>query len=112
MDFLCRASRALQRDERRLTSPGGRGVALSDAEFKLLSTFLKSPRRVCSRDELVTRARSRTMASFERSIDLLVSRLRLKLADQARSHSKIKTVRGAGYLLDVKSVQGLGLGGH
>jgi two-component system, OmpR family, response regulator len=91
---------ALDRQERRLTSPHGVPVALSDAEFRLLSIFLKSPRRVCSRDLLVAQARGRAPADLGRSIDLLVSRLRQKLDDDPREPRLIKTVRGAGYLFD------------
>lgn len=96
----------LHRGERHLTSPTGLTVALSNAEFRLLSTFLQTPRRLFSRDQLVAQARGRAMDVFERSIDLLVSRLRQKLAQDPLAPSMIKTVRGAGYMLNVQSVQG------
>ena len=96
----------LRLHERSLTSPNGVMVALSNAEFRLLNTFLRMPRRVCSRDQLMEQARGRAMDSFERSIDLLVSRLRSKLADDPRDPVMIKTVRGAGYLFNAHSVQG------
>ena len=98
----------LHREERCLTSPAGVVVALSNAEFRLLSTFLNMPRRLFSRDQLMEQARGRSMDSFERSIDLLVSRLRQKLADDPREPKMIKTVRGAGYMFNVQSVQGGG----
>ena len=97
----------LQRDERLLTSPKGLVVPLSNAEFQLLSAFLKAPRRVVSRDQLMTQARGRSMDEIGRSIDLLVSRLRQKLADEAGAKALIKTVRGAGYMFDARSVQAL-----
>ncbi len=53
-----------------------------------------------------THARGRSIEAFDRSIDLLVSRLRQKLADDPKAPQLIKTVRGAGYLFDVRSVQG------
>lgn len=96
----------LRLHERSLTSPAGVVVALSNAEFRLLNTFLHMPRRVFSRDQLMEQARGRAMDSFERSIDLLVSRLRSKLADDPRDPVMIKTVRGAGYLFNARSVQG------
>ncbi len=96
----------LRLQERSLTSPAGVVVALSNAEFRLLNTFLHMPRRVFSRDQLMEQARGRAMDSFERSIDLLVSRLRSKLADDPRDPVMIKTVRGAGYLFNARSVQG------
>ncbi len=95
-----------------LTSPAGLVVALSNAEFRLLSTFLHTPRRLFSRDQLMEQARGRSMDAFERSIDLLVSRLRQKLADDPRDPKMIKTVRGAGYLFNVQSVQGTAAWGH
>ncbi|MGS0755975.1 response regulator, partial [Roseateles sp. GG27B] len=66
----------LLRHERRLTSPAGQVVPLSNAEFQLLSTFLNAPRRIFSRDQLMSLARGRAMTALDRSIDLLVSRLR------------------------------------
>ena len=92
--------------ERHLVSPGGMVVPLSNAEFRLLCTFLRMPRRVFSRDQLMEQARGRAMDAFERSIDLLVSRLRSKLADDPRSPSMIRTVSGAGSLFNVQSLQG------
>ena len=97
---------ALHRLERHLVSPRGVVVPLSNAEFRLLWTFLGMPRRVCSRDQLMEQARGRAMDAFERSIDLLVSRLRHKLSDDPRDPSIIKTVRGAGYVFNAQDVQG------
>lgn len=96
----------LQRNERRLTSPKGLVVPLSNAEFQLLSTFLRTPRHLLTRDQLMSQARGRAMASVERSIDLLVSRLRQKLDDNPRDPCMIKTVRGEGYVFNVQTVQG------
>jgi two-component system OmpR family response regulator len=96
----------LHRGERTLKSPTGLTVSLSNAEFRLLSTFLTTPRRLFSRDQLLEQARGRAMDVFERSIDLLVSRLRQKLAQDPQAPSMIKTVRGAGYIFNVQSVQG------
>lgn len=117
-DVVCFDGWALHRSERRLTSPSGGEVALSDAEFRLLNTFVNTPRRLLSRDALMTGARGREHDAFARSIDLLVSRLRHKLNDSPRSdrgHSDefgddalIKTVRGAGYIFNARSV-GAGL---
>lgn len=95
----------LNRSVRRLTSPSGAAVRLSDAEFRLLCTFLKKPRALFTRDQLMTLARGRRLDSFERSIDLLVSRLRHKLVHDPLAPSIIRTVRGAGYLFDAHSVQ-------
>jgi two-component system OmpR family response regulator len=96
----------LDRSERRLRSPAGRDVALSTAEFRLLDTFLQAPRRVVSRDHLMSQARDRSMSGLERSIDLLVSRLRQKLGADGGSATPISTVRGLGYRFDVQSIEG------
>lgn len=111
-DVVCFDGWQLERSERRLTSPKGLVVPLSNAEYQLLSTFLKAPRRVVSRDHLMTQARGRSMESFDRSIDLLVSRLRSKLLDDSGAAALIKTVRGAGYVFDAQSVQGAAVWQH
>lgn len=105
-DVVCFDGWELHREDRCLTSPTGLVVALSNAEFRLLTTFLQTPRRLFSRDQLMEQARGRAMDAFERSIDLLVSRLRQKLADDPAEPSMIRTVRGAGYMFNVQSVQG------
>lgn len=105
-DVVCFDGWELHREDRCLTSPNGLVVALSNAEFRLLITFLQTPRRLFSRDQLMEQARGRAMDAFERSIDLLVSRLRQKLADDPDEPSMIKTVRGGGYMFNAQSVQG------
>ena len=104
-DTVCFDGWELHRDARKVVSPVGLSIPLSNAEFRLLTTFLHAPRRICSRDQLIEKARGRDMEAFERSIDLLVSRLRHKLANDAAKSSIIKTVRGAGYMFDVQSVR-------
>ncbi|MDP3520351.1 MAG: response regulator transcription factor [Hydrogenophaga sp.] len=105
-DVICFDGWELHREARHLLSPTGLVVPLSNAEFRLLSTFLQTPRRLFSRDQLMEQARGRAMDAFERSIDLLVSRLRHKLVDTSREEPLIKTVRGAGYLFNARSVKG------
>lgn len=70
----------MHRMERHLTSPAGVVVPLSTAEFRLLNTFLAHPRKLLSREQLLDEARGRGADGYDRSIDLLVSRLRQKLA--------------------------------
>ncbi len=83
---------------RELINPDGVLIDLSGAEFDLLIAFLESPNRVLSRDCLLDAARNRTADVFDRSVDVLVSRLRRKLEHGAEGADAIKTVRGAGYL--------------
>ena len=89
---------------RQLHSPQGVLVPLSNAEFRLLWVFLERPRRVLNREQLLDAARGRTVEAFDRSIDLLVSRIRQKLGDDPRTPRLIKTVRGEGYLFDAREI--------
>ena len=73
-------------------------VPLSNAEFRLLLTFIEHPNRVLDREMLINNARGRDLDVFDRSIDLLVSRLRQKLRDDPRDSALIRTVRGEGYV--------------
>lgn len=83
---------------RHLLDPDDTVVALSGAEFRLLRVFLDHPNRVLSRDQLLNLTQGRDAEHFDRSIDLLVSRLRQRLQDDAREQSYIKTVRSEGYV--------------
>lgn len=73
-------------------------VALSGAEYRLLRVFLDHPQRVLNRDQLLNLTQGRGAELFDRSIDLLVSRLRQRLRDGAREPRYIKTVRNEGYV--------------
>ncbi|TWG88143.1 two-component system OmpR family response regulator [Cupriavidus gilardii J11] len=77
-------------------------VPLSNAEFRLLLTFLDHPNQVLDREQLIQQARGRELDVFDRSIDLLVSRLRQKLRDDPRHPTLIRTVRGEGYVLTAR----------
>ncbi|WP_157218217.1 response regulator [Flavisphingomonas formosensis] len=82
---------------RELRSPSGAIVDLTGAEFDLLGTFVGQPQRVIGRERLIELSRTRLSDSSDRSIDVLVSRLRRKLsADGAKP--PIVTVRGIGYM--------------
>jgi two-component system OmpR family response regulator len=91
----------LNRATRELTSPAQLLIPLSYGEFRLLSAFIEKPQRVLSRSYLLSAARGRSMESFDRSIDLLVSRLRQKLDTDSTAKPLLRTIRGEGYLLDV-----------
>jgi DNA-binding response OmpR family regulator len=76
----------------------GREVALTGYEFALLEALARRAGRVLSREQLMELARGSAEESFDRSIDVHVSRLRQKLGDDPKRPRLIKTVRGAGYL--------------
>jgi two-component system, OmpR family, response regulator len=83
---------------RELVSPEGATVELSGAEFDLLLAFVSQPQRVIGRERLLELSRARISDASDRSIDVLVSRLRRKLRrDEAEGHI-IRTVRGVGYM--------------
>ncbi len=86
---------------RRVTDIEGADIVLTGAEFDLLKTFLDRPGRVLSRDQLLDLTRGHNGDGFDRSIDVLVSRIRRKLADGGPS-KLFKTVRNGGYQLAVK----------
>lgn len=81
-------------DDRLLLSPDGEPVALTARDRRLLLIFLERPRRLLSRDQLLDLLDENDAESFDRTIDLAVSRLRRKLGEAARF---IETVRGEGY---------------
>jgi two-component system OmpR family response regulator len=83
---------------RELRNPAGARVAMTSAEFDLLRTFCERPGRVLSRDSLLDLTQGRNAGSFERSIDVLVSRIRRKIETDPQEATMIKTVRSGGYV--------------
>jgi DNA-binding response OmpR family regulator len=75
----------------------GRPLALTTAEFALLGLLVRHRGRVLTRDRILDETRGLDWESYDRSIDVLVSRLRQKLGDDARRPELIRTVRGTGY---------------
>lgn len=88
----------LDAGSRDLTDPDGRPVILTGGEHDLLTAFLLNPQRVLSRDHLLDWTRGRNAAPFDRSVDVLLSRLRRKLGEAPGGGALIRTVRGGGYL--------------
>ncbi|MCU6434238.1 response regulator [Undibacterium sp. Jales W-56] len=86
---------------RHLISPDDMVIALSGAEFRMLTIFLDHPNRILNRDQLLNMTHGRDADPFDRSIDIQISRLRQKLREDARSPQIIKTVRNGGYVLSV-----------
>jgi two-component system OmpR family response regulator len=83
---------------RQVVDDDGEEVVLTGAEFELLVAFLERPGRVLSRDQLLDLTQGREAEPLDRSIDVLVSRLRRKLGDGGRFQI-FKTVRNGGYQL-------------
>jgi len=72
-------------------------LSLTSAEFELLGLFVRNRGRVLSRDRIMDETRGIDWAAYDRSIDVLVSRVRQKLGDDPRQPAFIRTVRGTGY---------------
>lgn len=77
-----------------LTHIDGETVPLSAAEAEILSVFLKAPKQILTRDQLL----SEHAMPFDRSIDVRMSRLRKKIEKDHKNPRIIKTVYGAGYI--------------
>ncbi|WP_114812583.1 response regulator [Paraburkholderia kururiensis] len=97
-DILAFGDWRLDTTARHLLDAEGTMVALSGGEYRLLRVFLDHPQRVLTRDQLLNLTQGREANAFDRSIDLLVSRLRQRLRDEAREPRYIKTLRSEGYV--------------
>jgi len=84
---------------RNLVGADGVVIALSSGEFRLLQWLAETPNCVFSRDQLMDAMAGRDAGPFDRTIDVMISRLRRRLADDARDPLLIKTVRSEGYML-------------
>lgn len=86
---------------REVLSPSRAVVELTGAEFDLLVSLLDHPGRIIARERLIELSRSRMGDSSDRSVDVLVSRLRRKLSTAGKD-APIVTVRGVGYMLNTE----------
>jgi DNA-binding response OmpR family regulator len=90
---------------RQLTSPQGKSVTLTHGESQLLFTFLRSPRRPLTRQQLLDGIRT-DLDTDDRSIDVLVLRLRRKIETDPSEPKLIRTERSIGYLFDSEVLPG------
>lgn len=86
-------------DARQLLDLDGAEVTLTSGEFDLLACFVRRPRRVLSRYQILDALRGRGAEPFDRSVDMQVSRLRRKLTGAGSDPGLVSTVRNIGYLL-------------
>ncbi len=75
----------------------GEPIPLTAAEFDLLGLLVRHRGRVLSRDRIMDETRGVDWEAFDRSVDVLISRLRQKLGDDPKQPAFIRTVRGTGY---------------
>ncbi|WP_026296212.1 response regulator transcription factor [Aromatoleum toluclasticum] len=87
----------LHPDRRQLVDASGVEAELTEGEFQLLKAFLRHPGQTMSRDQLLDQIRNREWVPSDRTVDVLVGRLRRKLKDDPASPKVILTVHGAGY---------------
>ena len=75
----------------------GRRVELTTMEFEILCLFVQNPGKVLDREGIMENLRGLEWEAFDRSIDVLISRLRQKLNDDPKSPRYIRTIWGRGY---------------
>ncbi len=76
----------------------GREIPFSHAEGEVLRLFLDSPKRLISRTQMLDALGGAAGESFDRAMDVRISRLRTKLNEDPRNPRLIKTIYGAGYI--------------
>jgi two-component system, OmpR family, response regulator len=81
-----------------LVAPDGTEVPFSHAEGEVLWLFLDNPRRLISRAQMQQALGGTAGESFDRAMDVRISRLRQKLGEDPRNPRLIKTIYGAGYI--------------
>ena len=91
----------LELSRRRLRDRAGQDVALTRGEFEVLALLVRHPGEILDRDRLSRAVSGHDWSPQDRSVDVLVRRLRVKLDDPARADSLIATIRGEGYRLAV-----------
>jgi two-component system OmpR family response regulator len=89
---------------RRLYDPKGARIELTGAEFEVLLVFCERPGRTLSRDQIIDLTQGREAAPSERSVDILISRLRRKLERDPKDPELLQTIRSSGYLFSPEVV--------
>lgn len=72
-------------------------IDLTTMEFEMLSMFVKNSKRVLTREQIMDELRGLEWEAYDRSVDVLISRLRTKLGDSKKTPKFIKTIWGTGY---------------
>jgi two-component system OmpR family response regulator len=97
-DALRFAGFTLDPHARALLSPDGTPVALTTSEYEILYALAAHPNRALSRSQIMTLARSKDAAGYDRTVDVHVGHLRRKIEADPQVPRIIKTVHGVGYL--------------
>jgi TolB-like protein/DNA-binding winged helix-turn-helix (wHTH) protein/Tfp pilus assembly protein PilF len=96
----CFAGLVLDLDACTLARDSGEPIRLTRTEFALLRIFASRPGRVLSRETILDSVAGRNLELFDRSVDVLVSRLRRKIEPDSNKPRLIVTVPGEGYRFD------------
>lgn len=91
----------LDRDKMQVLDLENQPIDFTHAEYELLEALVLSSGKVMSRERLFELTRHGEFEAYDRAIDILVARIRKKLGDCGDNPKFLKTVRGAGYMLDV-----------
>jgi DNA-binding response OmpR family regulator len=83
--------------QKRLVTLKKQSIDLSTSEFEVLLLLAKNKGRVFTREQIMNNLRGVDWSAFDRSVDVLISRLRQKLGDDPKKPSFIKTIWGSGY---------------
>lgn len=93
-----------------LTSPGGRTVRLSSAEYHFLSSLVSQPGEPVSREDVLNSLNRANLQDYSRNLDTTLFRLRRKVEDECQEPLPVRSVRGVGYvftgLVDVMDGRG------
>jgi two-component system OmpR family response regulator len=103
---LCFGPWRLHLAARELLHADGKVCPLTQAEYRLLETFVQHPGRVWTRDQLLEHTRSLDTEVFDRAVDVLILRLRRKIEPNPKHPQYIVTERGQGYLFGVPVTAG------
>lgn len=83
---------------RQLLDADDRIRSLTTQEFNLLSVLAQRPGRILSRDQLMDLTVNRTWSPYDRSVDVMIGKVRRKIGDTGPDYRRIRTIRGIGYM--------------
>lgn len=92
----------LDKSKYQIFNENGQDGNLTTKEFILLDALIKAAGRTLTREQLFILVRNHTSESYDRAVDIQITRIRYKIGDDARNPSMIKTIRGIGYMFDSK----------
>jgi two-component system OmpR family response regulator len=78
----------------------GNVLSLTSAEYELFVTLFNNKGRVVSRDFILENSKTMHLESIDRSVDVIIGRLRKKISDDPKNPKYIKSIRGFGYKFD------------